>query len=160
MRRSVPPLRRFVPVTAFAVFVLLAGCHRATVGWQPSLVSQVPDSTPVRFFHEERARLIDGRALDWQRRAPKLVTTSGDTLVVPEGAKVSVRLEGKARHAGAGALVGAVVGVGVMYATCPEPKKYCGEQNPTGMLFAGLGALVGAMIKTDNWIRVGWDSHQ
>ena len=141
-----------------AALLLLAACNRATFRWQPSLVSQVPDSTPVRFSAEPQGEPTRGRALDWQRGAPKLITAHGDTVVVPAGTTLGVRLNRKAGHPVAGAIMGAIIGVIVEYANCPEPKEYCGEEDPTELFAAGLGALIGNLIRTDHWVRVRWDA--
>jgi hypothetical protein len=151
---------RFVPRPAFAALIVLVGCNRATFTWHPSLVSQVPDGTPVRFSPERRDRPTVGRSLDWQRGVPKLLTTLGDTVVVPRGAWTMVRLNRKAGHPVSGAIIGAIVGVGVEIANCPSRWELCGEENPTELLFAGLGALIGAQIKTEHWIRVRWSTRE
>jgi hypothetical protein len=69
-----------------------------------------------------------------------------------------VRLNRKAGHPVAGAIVGAIVGVGVEIANCPSRWELCGEENPTELVFAGLGSLIGAQIKTTHWIRVRWST--
>lgn len=147
---------RFVPPYAAAALMLVTACNRATFTWRPSLVSQVPDSMPVRFSPDRNGKPTVGRSLGWQRGSPKLVTSRGDTVRVPAGSLTAVRLDRKAGHPVAGAIIGAIIGVGVELANCPSEWQYCGEENPTELLFAGLGALVGAAIKTDNWVRVRW----
>lgn len=137
--------------------LLLAACNRATLEWRPAVMSHVPDGTPVRFSQGPRDEPVAGRALGWQSRAPRVVTPRGDTIDVPASAMLGVRLPRKAGHPVAGAILGAIVGVGVTYANCPEPKRYCGEENPTELLFTGLGGLVGSLIRTDHWVRVRWD---
>lgn len=141
-----------------AALLLLAACNRATFRWQPSLLSQVPDSTPVLLWREPSDKPSSGRALDWQRRTPKLITVQGDAVVIPPGAGLGVRLNRKAGHPVAGALIGAIIGVGVEYANCPEPKEHCSEEDPTELLVAGLGALIGNLIKTDHRVRARWDA--
>lgn len=155
-------MRRFVPAFLAATLVSVAGCGRTTYQWRPSLVSHVPDSAPVRFTPREasreiRERTTKGRALDWQRGTPKLITPRGDTIVIPHDATMGVRLKQKTGHGVAGAIFGAIIGVGVEIANCPSDWQYCGEENPTELLFAGIGALIGSAIKTDHWIRVRWD---
>ena len=155
-------MHRFVPLFLAATVAPVAGCSGATYRWQPSLVSQVPDSTTVRFApvpvsRETRDRPIEGRALDWRSDAPKLITARGDTVVIPRGATMSVRLKQKAGHAVAGAILGAVVGVVIELANCPGDWGICGEENPTELLMAGVGALIGNAIKTDHWVRVRWE---
>jgi hypothetical protein len=146
-------MHRFVPVSAATV--LLVGCSQATVGWQPSLVSQVPDSTPVKFAPASEQRALSGRALDWQRGTPKVITSRGDTLVVPREAAVSVRLPDRVRHPGTGAVIGAVVGIFGSLGVCSDNR--CEEGNPYQLVGALAGALIGYSIKTDHWVRVRWD---
>src|SRR5512138_1759638 len=100
-------MNRLVPLVPIAI--LLTGCTRTVIGWRPTLVSHVPDSTAVRFAPASGATTVAGRSLDWQRGSPKVITSRGDTLVVPREAAVSVRLPGKVRHTGTGAVVGAIV---------------------------------------------------
>lgn len=151
--------QRFAHATAVILattFVL--ACSNGTTRWHPSLASQVPDSTSVRFVPGENERQIAGLALDWERGRPRVMTGSGDTVVVPKGSLLEVRLKEKASHPVWGAVIGWALGVAVSYATCPPPKRYCGEEDPSPLLGAGLGALVGARVKTDWWVGVRWDS--
>lgn len=136
----------------------LAACSNGTTRWHPSLASQVPDSTAVRFVPGENERQITGLALDWERGRPRLITRGGDTIVVPKGSTLEVLLKEKASHPVFGAVIGWAVGVAVSYATCPSPKRYCGEEDPSPLLGTGLGALVGSRVKTDWWVGVHWDS--
>jgi hypothetical protein len=140
-----------------AVALVLAACSNGTTRWHPSFVSQVQDSTRVRFVPAENERRISGLALDWDRGRPRVITGGGDTVVVPLGSTVEVRLREKAGHPVFGAAVGWALGVAVSYATCPAPKRYCGEEDPSPLLGVGLGALVGNKIKTDWWVGVRWD---
>jgi hypothetical protein len=87
-----------------------------------------------------------------------VITGRGDTVIVPDGSALEVRLREKARHPTAGAIIGWALGVAISYAACPPPKKYCGEEDPTPLLAAGLGALIGDRVKTDWWVRVRWDT--
>ena len=146
-------MNRFVPLW---LLLHLAACSRATVGWQPSLVSQVPDSMPVRFAATSDTPIVSGRALDWQRGSPRVITARGDTVTVPHGAVASVRLPGSVRHAGAGAIIGAVIGIGASLPACSD--KVCEGGSPYQLLGAVGGALIGYAIKTDNWVRVTWGS--
>ena len=147
-------MNRLVPLAT--IVVLLTGCTRTVIGWHPTLVSHVPDSTAVRFAPASGAPTIGGRSLDWQRGSPKVITARGDTLVVPREAAVSVRLPGKVRHAGTGAVVGAVVGIVGSLGVCADNR--CEEGNPYQLLGAAGGALIGYAIRTDNWVRVKWGS--
>ena len=148
-------MRRFVIMTA--VLSVTTGCHRGTVGWEPSLVSQVPDSALVRFTSEQGGPSVTGRALDWHSRMPRVVTDVGDTLVVPPQARLSLRLPGKVRHAGMGAIIGGVVGGFATLVRCSD-QTVCEQGDPTGFVAAGVGALIGALIRTDHWIRIQWDA--
>jgi hypothetical protein len=145
----------FCPAVAL---VLAAGCGRATLRWHPSLASHVPDGTAVRFAPAPRDPRIAGRALGWQRGMPRLITPRGDTVLIPRGARLEVRLRDKTNLAVAGGVVGFTVGVGVMYANCPGSAKTCPEQNPTPYIIAGLGALLGSVIKVAHWAAVAWDA--
>jgi hypothetical protein len=146
---------RFSSIVPLA-FVTMAACGGARMQWRPSLVSHVPDSTPVRFTRRAGEPRVQGRALDWQRAVPRVVTATGDTIVVPDSARLEVRLREKKSRATFGGVIGWAVGVGVMYANCPSPKRTCGEQDPTPVLVAGLGALIGSRFKADDWVRVRW----
>jgi hypothetical protein len=151
-------MMRFVSSALPAALVLLAACARATVSWHPSLVSHVPDSAHVRVALRTDEPPVRGVALDWQRQRPRMITAPGDTIVVPEGAKLEVRLREKGSRATSGGVIGYLLGVGVSYAYCPPPKSHCGEQDPTPLLVAGLGALIGSRFKADQWVRVRWDA--
>jgi hypothetical protein len=145
------PLSLCVPLS-----LLLAACGGTTIRWQPSFVSQVPDSTTVRFVAEPGRPPTQGLALDWQRGRPKVIT-GRDTIAMPAGAALEVRLAGKFGHPTAGGIIGGALGAGVSYSLCPSPKRYCGEQDPTPLLAATVGALIGGRIKTDRWVGVRWD---
>ena len=147
---------RSASVTVPAALLAISGCASGGVRWQPSLASDVPDSTPVRFAPNRSEPRVTGLALDWQRGRPKVVTERGDTVVVPDASLLQVRLREKASHPTAGAIIGWTIGVGISYATCPAPKRYCGEEDPTPLLSTGLGALIGSRVKTDWWVNVQW----
>lgn len=152
--------QRFASGNAVIVVTTLAlvACSTGTTRWHPSFASQVPDSTPVRFLAGESERQVGGLALDWERGRPRVMTRGGDTIVVPGGSMLEVRLKEKASHPAFGAVIGWAVGVAVSYATCPAPKRYCGEEDPSPLLGVSLGALVGSKVKTDWWVGVRWDS--
>jgi hypothetical protein len=149
---------RLAALSSAAALLLLSACAGATTRWQPSLASQVPDSTPVRFAPHAGEPRITGLAVDWERGQLRVITERGNTVIVPDGAAIEVRLREKARHPTAGAIIGWAFGVAISYAACPPPKKYCGEEDPTPLLAAGLGALIGDRVKTDWWVRVRWDT--
>jgi hypothetical protein len=139
--------------------VLLAACStRATMLWKPSVVSQVPDSTPVRYRVDSNTPMVRGLALDWTRRTPRLMTALGDTVSIPESARLEVRLRQKSGHPITGAVVGYVAGVITSYAYCPPPKTHCGEQDPTPLLGAALGAWVGSWFRSYPWVQVRRES--
>ena len=152
--------RRTIAFSVSSTFLVgmlcLTACASGAVRWQPSFASQVPDSTPVRFVVARNEPAIQGRAADWQLGRPKLITERGDTVENPTSATLEVRLKNRVGHPVAGAIAAWAVGVGISYATCPPPKKYCGEEDPTPLLAAGLGALIGSRIKTDKWVEVRW----
>lgn len=140
------------------VTLVLSACSNGTTRWHPSFASQVPDGTPVRFGAGENGRRVTGLALDWERAPLRVVTSRGDTVVVPRGSALEVRLKEKASHPAIGAVIGWALGVAVSYATCPSPKRYCGEEDPSPLLGTGLGALVGSRVKTDWWVGVRWNT--
>ena len=148
-------LRVLSPVSP-ALFFLVAACG-ATFGWRPSL-SQVPDSTPVRIAVEETGLRISGCAVDWQRGTPKVVTIRGDTMIVPEGARLQARLKGRTRSAVFGGMVGNFVGVVVTYYHCGGIDAECTEKDPTSLLTLGVGALIGSLFKTTAWLTVRRDT--
>jgi hypothetical protein len=138
--------------------VLLSGCASGqVVSWRPRVVSQVPDSTPVRYRVDSHTPFVRGLAVDWTRNTPRIAIPRGDTIVVPAGVGLYVRLREKSGKATMGAVIGFVAGVIASYATCPEPKTHCGEEDPTPLLGAGVGALVGSLFKSYPWVRVRWD---
>ena len=147
-------MNRFVPAVVAAA-LLSAACTRQSLGWRPSVVADVPDSTHVRFTAYPGAPLTAGRALDWRRGTPRVVTGRGDTLLVPRGAALSVKLPGKTRHAGMGAIVGGAIGTAVSLAECHTPDR-CEGASPYQLFGAAAGALIGVAIRTDHWIRIQW----
>lgn len=152
-------MNRIASLALTSILLLGAACGNATVTWRPSLLSHVPDSTAVRWNPQTGEPRVRGRSLGWQHGAPRVVTDTGDTVMIARGAgRLEVRLREKKRQGVIGAVIGWAVGVGVMYATCDPPRTYCGEQNPSPLLGAGLGALIGSMFKADDWVRVRWDS--
>jgi hypothetical protein len=117
----------------------------------------VPDSTWVRFVRGVGEPSISGLALEWQNGHPRVITERGDTVIVPEGSTLAVRLKEKQTHANAGAVIGWALGVALAYAACPPPRSFCGEEDPTPLVAAGLGAFVGSKVRTDWWVDVRWD---
>ena len=136
---------------ALLALLSLGACTRTI--WRPSLVSHVPDGTEAR-FRVGTDYVMVGRAVGWTAATPRLVSPSGDTIVIPSGARLEVRVKDPDRHTKAGAILGYVVGVAVMYATCAD-KKYCGEQNPTALLGLLAGGIVGHFV-ADYWVPVAW----
>ena len=143
-----PSIRRSLPF----VFLVATACGGSTFRWQPSLTSHVPDSTTVRFNLARNEPHVVGRSIDWQRGKPRLVTSRGDTVVVPDSARLEVRLKNKTNHAVAGGMLGLAVGFGVAFAACSSES--CSEQALTPYLVGALGALLGSAFKTDQWVRV------
>ncbi|HEX6049569.1 MAG TPA: hypothetical protein VFZ21_09875 [Gemmatimonadaceae bacterium] len=138
-----------------AAVVLVAGCTRATFGFRPSLVSQVPDSTVVRAREQNGQPPITGRALDWQVGRPRIITAAGDTVAVPEAASLEVRLKEKKSHATLGGVLGLTVGFGIALANCPSTNR-CGP-DLTPALTAGIGAFIGSRFTAAEWVRVRSD---
>jgi hypothetical protein len=131
---------------------ILAGCTRATFGFRPSLTSQVPDSTVVRIRAQNGQPSVAGRALGWQAAQPRIVTSAGDTVVVPQNAMLEVRLKQKATHATLGGILGLTVGLSVKLVKCP-PSNVC-PPDLTPALTAGVGALIGSRFSADEWAPV------
>ena len=142
-------LRGFVLAGAV---MFLGGCTRATFGFRPSLTSHVPDSTVVRVRGQGGQPSTTGRALGWQVGEPRIVTSAGDTVVVPPAAALEVRLKEKKTHATLGAVVGLSVGLGIKLTQCPPPGP-CGP-DLTPALTAGVGALIGSRFSAVQWVRV------
>ena len=138
-------------VLAGAVFIS-AGCTRATFGFRPSLMSQVPDSSVVRIRAQNGQPPVTGRALGWQAGRPRVVTTAGDTVAVPQGAVLQVRLKQKKTHATLGGVLGVGVGMGIKIAQCP-PTRRCGP-DLTPVLTGAAGALIGSRFSAAEWVRV------
>ena len=144
-------------IVVLALLVACIGCTgRTTFRWQPTLVSQVPDSMTVRFVPASGEKPVTGRSLGWQSGQPRVINTRGDTLTVSTGSRVSVKAKGKVGHPLAGAVIGWGIGIGISRATCDGLRMHCGEQDPTPLISASLGALIGAVIKTDRWVRLYW----
>ena len=141
------------------VFFLVAACGGTTRGWRPSIsFSHVPDSTPVRIAVQETGLRMSGRAIDWQRGMPRVVTTRGDTMVVPDGARLEARIRGRTNGAAFGAAVGYLVGVVVTFNRCGGIDAECSEKDPTSLLTLGAGALIGSLFKTTAWFTVRRDT--
>jgi len=143
---------RLHPILLAGVIVLVPGCTRAAFGFRPSLTSQVPDSSVVRVRAQNGQPSVTGRALDWQLGRPRIVTATGDTVVVPQAATLEVRLKEKKTHATLGAVVGLGVGLSIKLAQCP-PTNRC-EPDLTPVLTAGLGAFIGSRFSAVEWVRV------
>jgi hypothetical protein len=134
------------------VVVLGGGCTRATFGFRPSLTSQVPDGAAVRVRSQNGQPSITGQALDWQVGRLRVITSAGDTVVVPQAATLEVRLKEKKTHATLGAVVGLGVALSIKLVQCP-PTNYCAP-DLTPLLTAGVGALVGSRFTAVEWARV------
>jgi hypothetical protein len=83
-----------------------------------------------------------------------LVTSRGDTIDIPNGARLEFKVDHPANHAKAGVVLGYIVGTITMYAQC-EDKKYCAEQNPTALLGALVGGIIGRFM-TEDWDPIAW----
>jgi len=152
-------MRFALSAAVLPVLLVLSGCaSNQAVYWRPHVVSQVPDGTPVRYRIDSNTPFVGGLAVGWTQNTPRIATSRGDTVDVPPGVGLDVRLREKSGKATMGAVIGFVTGVIVSYATCAEPKTHCGEEDPTPLLGAGIGALVGSRFKTYPWVRVRWDN--
>ena len=111
----------------------------------------------MRYAYDRRDGPREGKAIGWEAGRLRMVNAAGDTIAVPDSALLEVKLKEKEGHPLMGGIIGVAAGIVATYATCPPPKKYCGEQNPTPLLGAALGALVGSWFKTDKWVTVSRD---
>jgi len=75
-------MNRIASLALTSILLLGAACGSATVTWRPSLLSHVPDSTPVRWNPQTGEPRVRGRSLGWQNGAPRVVTDIGDTMCV------------------------------------------------------------------------------
>jgi hypothetical protein len=142
----------------YALLVALlsaVGCSPTRILWRPTQVSEVPDGTPVRFLARPAIDPTFGRAVGWASSSPRLVTFRGDTIAIPVGARVDVKVANPDRHTNAGAILGYIAGTLSIAANC-RGRKYCGEQDPSAMLGAIVGGIMGHFI-ADDWVRVGWN---
>ena len=55
-------------------------------------------------------------------------------------------------------VIGAVVGIGISWARCPNFKDRCRQNDVTPVLTIGLGALLGYATTANPWARVPWES--
>lgn len=146
---------RLHPFVLAAVVALVGGCTRATFGFRPSLTSQVPDSAVVRVRAQNGQPSVTGRALDWQGGRPRIITSAGDTVAVPLGATLEVRLKEKKTHATLGGVLGLGVGMGIALTRCPATNRCAPDLTP--VLAAGVGALIGSRFSAAEWVRVRSD---
>ena len=101
---------------------------------------------------------MSGRAVDWQRGTPKVITTRGDTMIVPLGARLQARLTGRTNTAVIGGAVGYFVGLLITYDHCGGIDAECTEKDPTSILTFGVGALIGSLFKSTAWVKVRADT--
>ena len=139
---SADKMRRLRAFMLAGMIVRGGGCTRATFGFRPPLISQVPDSTIVPVRYPERPTPTTGRAFGWQTREPRVVTSVPDTIDVSQAAILEVRLRAKTTHATLGAIVGLLVGLSIKLVQCP-PTDYCAP-DATPAVTAGVGALIGS----------------
>ena len=136
------------------ILVLVTACMPPRPTTIPRRVTDVRDSSVVRFSPGPGQPFTYGQALDWAGATPRILTSRGDTLPVPLDARLEVRLPERRAHPVAGVVIGWAIGVVVSYASCPPPKRYCGEEDPTPLLGAAIGWLVGRRVLTDWWVVV------
>jgi hypothetical protein len=128
------------------------GCASLPAG-TPTSIGQVRNGSPVRFRREPTGNAVTGSALGWDQPHPLIVLQSGDTVAIPSGAQLEVKLPQKKSHPYSGATIGWAVGVGFALADCSN-TRYCGEENPLPLLGTVIGWFVGKAVKTDWWIVV------
>jgi hypothetical protein len=136
--------------------VCVGACSTTRVLWRPTQANDVPDGTQVRFLARSANEPTFGRAVGWASSTPRLISARGDTIVIPYGARIDVRVQHPDRHTNAGAIIGYVFGTLTILADCGG-EKYCGEQDPRALLGSIAGAIIGHFI-ADDWIRVGWST--
>ena len=150
-------MRRFVRAVLPATLSVALACQPPTLLSRPSRASHVPDGARVRVSASRDEPRVEGRSIGWQLGAPRLITATGDTIPVPAGAALEVQLHKRTKHARTGSVIGGIVGMGITWARCPEPKKRCRQNDPTPVLTIGLGALIGYVIKPNPWVSVPWE---
>jgi hypothetical protein len=146
--------RRTLPA---ALLILAAtGCTR--VLFRPTIVTQVPDGMEVRYrVTPSRSEAVVGRALGWMSGTPRLVTSRGDTIVIPNGARLEFKVDHPSNHAKAGAVLGYLISLIVMQINCNRQHiQYCGEQDPTPLLGILVGGIIGSFI-TKDWVPITWN---
>ena len=148
-----------VPSALCVSLLLLTACAPAVITWRPSVVSQVPDNTPVRVDSPGSGeKPTRGVAMGWQSGQPRVINQRGDTVLIPDGARLQVRLKKKSNNAPIGGLVGFVLGAGVAYNRCQDRGRTCGQGDPTPLLAATVGALIGSTIRSYPWVTVKRDA--
>ena len=150
-------MRGFIRRTFPAALLLFAapGCTR--ILFRPTLVTQVPDGREVRYRATPNgSTAVVGRALDWEKGTPRLVTTRGDTIAIPNGAHIEFKVDHPSNHAKAGAVVGYLVAIIVMQTNCNRQNiQYCGEEDPTPLLGILAGGIIGSLM-TEDWVPISW----
>lgn len=143
---------------SFAFVLSLGACATVDPHWRPGVTSDVLDGTVARFRIARDSAAVMGTSSGWQGERPLLITGKADSVRIPRGARIEVRLPEKRRHPIAGAFVGWALGIGVTYARCAS-LKYCGESaSPVPLFGFAIGWWAGSTIKTDWWTEVRWDS--
>ena len=145
-------MARLPSFASIAMIVLTASCTRASFGFRPSLISQVPDSTVVRARNQSGLPPTLGRALGWTVGEPRIVTPAGDTVGVAPSSTLEVRVRDKKSQTTLGGVLGLAVGFSIKLANCP-PTNRC-PPDVTPAITAGLGALIGSRFKAAEWVRV------
>lgn len=141
------------------VIILLTTCIfgprvEAQLRWTPQLLSQVPDTTRVRFSVNGVRWSAAGRALGWQSSDPRIVGAAGDTVRLPADAEIWVFTDRRNNFGVFGGISGLLAGVSFSLANCAPNFRYCGEQDPSPAIGALVGYFIGRAIKRDRWVRV------
>jgi hypothetical protein len=147
--------RRMLP--AALLCLAATGCTR--IEFRPRLVTQIPDGREVRYrIQPNGSTAVVGRALGWASGTPRIVTSRGDTVIVPAGARIEFKVDHPDSHAKAGGVVGWLLAIAAMQANCiKQDIKYCGEQDPTPVLGAFIGGVIGSLMR-EPWISIEWDA--
>ncbi len=110
-------------------------------------------------------RAIVGRLLRADQGALAVTRDDGSVVDVPRSAIQALEtLRGRRSQANKGAAIGAGAGAGVVLAQtaaeggCDPDRGGCAVNVAAGLVYAALGALVGAgigsMVRTDRWVKV------
>ena len=140
-------------IRVFSILMLLltGACATRTVvasGAGPSpRLAEIDEGAPIR-VRRIGGMWTEGRARGFAAGRP-LVVSAGDTLVITCADDVQLRDPSERNHGVLGAIVGLGIGSVIVASGCGG-QSYCGEENPTPILTAIAGWLIG---RTDREVR-------